>query len=412
MCVTKSPTIRSVRCCFLLMLGTIAVQIPVNLTRSARAQEATRSPEQTTADTPVTIVTVSASSKQWPRKGEGDVIELADGRLLLVSMEFGGEGDDFAKTRLVAHESSDGGLTWGGHRVITDTAPGDVNVYSPNLIRGQDGGVLLIFHRNHDAKGNDPRGGFTLHAWKSSDEGRTFNPLSEFFPRGPYQLCNATVKRLRSGRLLLPLNSAVPAVPGDHGPWGKFAVSVAFSDDDGRTWQASADKLTLPKRGAMEPHVEQAGDGRVLMVMRSQLGKLQLSESTDDGVHWSEPRPIDLTTPESCPELVRIPSTGDLLMIWNNSFDPNFRSHFGKRSPLSAAISKDHGRTWQPIGDIESDPRRAFSNPGCRFTRDGRAVINYWTCEYLPDWRMQDIIDLRVAIIAPTWFDRTAKPSP
>jgi sialidase-1 len=161
----------------------------------------------------------------------------------------------------------------------------------------------------------------------------------------------------------------------------------------------------------MEPHVEQAGDGRVLMVMRSQLGKLQLSESTDDGAHWSEPRPTDLNAPESCPELVRIPSTGDLLMIWNNSFDPDFRSHFGKRSPLSAAISKDHGRTWQPIGDIESDPRRAFSNPGCRFTRDGRAIINYWTCEYLPDWRMQDIIDLRVAIIAPDWFDRSAKTS-
>lgn len=409
MSATKPPAVRTVRCLSLMTLGMATAPLLIGLTRPAPAQEATRSQDNEITDAAVTIVTVSASSKQWPRKGEGDVIELSDGRLLLVSMEFGGEGDDFAKTRLVAHESSDGGSTWGGHRVITDTAPGDVNVYSPNLIRAQDGGVLLIFHRNHDAKGNDPNGGFTLHAWKSSDEGRTFKPLSEFFARGPYQLCNATVKRLRSGRLLLPLNSAVP---GDHGPWGKFAVSVAFSDDDGRTWQSSADKLTLPKRGAMEPHVEQAGDGRVLMVMRSQLGKLQLSESTDDGAHWSEPRPTDLNAPESCPELVRIPSTGDLLMIWNNSFDPDFRSHFGKRSPLSAAISKDHGRTWQPIGDIESDPRRAFSNPGCRFTRDGRAIINYWTCEYLPDWRMQDIIDLRVAIIAPDWFDRSAKPSP
>lgn len=44
------------------------------------------------------------------------------------------------------------------------------------------------------------------------------------------------------------------------------------------------------------------------------------------------------------------------------------------------------------------------SNPGCRFTRDGRAILNYWTCEYLPDWRIQDIIDLRVAVIDTAWF--------
>ncbi len=346
-----------------------------------------------------TIVTVSKSTPELPRKSEGDVVELTDGRLLLVSMEFGGDGSDFATTRLVAHESSDGGLTWGGHRVITDTAPNDVNVYSPNLIRAKDGGILLIFHRLHGKVGSGYS--YTLHAWKSADEGKTFSPLAEFAARRDFALCNATVKRLASGRLLLPVS---PAVPGDHGPWGKYAATVLYSDDDGRTWTEAANRLTLPKRGAMEPHVEQAGDGRVLMVMRNQLGTLHLSESTDDGVHWSEPKSIGLASPESCPELTRIPSTGDLLMIWNHSFDPDFRSHYGKRSPLTAAVSKDHGRTWQHVRDIETDPRRAFSNPGCRFTRDGRAILNYWTCEYLPDWRMQDIIDLRVAVIDTAWF--------
>jgi hypothetical protein len=108
---------------------------------------------QTPAKTPTagkkSIVTVSASTPERPRKSEGDVIELKDGRLLLISMEFGGDGNDFAITRLVAHESADGGRTWAGHRLITDTAPGDVNVYSPNLIRAQDGGILLLFMRQH-----------------------------------------------------------------------------------------------------------------------------------------------------------------------------------------------------------------------------------------------------------------------
>lgn len=155
----------------------------------------------------------------------------------------------------------------------------------------------------------------------------------------------------------------------------------------------------------MEPHVEEARDGRVLMVMRSQLGSLFMSESRDGGMTWSKPQTTGLRAPESCPEITRIPETGDLLVIWNNSpYDPQFASHYGKRSPLTAAVSRDEGRTWSHVRDIEADPSRAFSNPGCRFTRAGTAIVNYWTCEYLPTWYMQDVIDLRVAVIETAWF--------
>ena len=34
-------------------------------------------------------------------------------------------------------------------------------------------------------------------------------------------------------------------------------------------------------------------------------------------------------------------------------------------------------------------------------------MINYWTCEYLEGWRMQDVIDLRVAVIETGWFYET-----
>lgn len=344
------------------------------------------------------IVTVAATTPEYTRKSEGDVIELNDGRLLLVYMEFSGDGSDFAWTRLVAQESADGGLSWGAHRVIADTAPGDVNVYSPNLIRAADGGLLLLFMRQHTASPST----CTQHIWKSTDEGRSFVPHVEFAARQDFGLCNATVKRLASGRLLLPVS---PAVPGEHGPWGAYAVTVLFSDDDGLTWKEAANRVELPMRGAMEPHVEQTRDGRVLMVMRNQLGSLFMSESGDEGVTWSLPQTTGLRTPESCPELTRIPATGDLLMVWNNApYDPGFRSHYGKRSPLTAAVSRDEGRTWEHVRDIEDDPTRAFSNPGCRFTSGGNAIVNYWTCEYLPDWAIQDVIDLRVAVVDTEWF--------
>jgi len=345
------------------------------------------------------IVTVAEHSREFTRNSEGDVIELKDGRLFLAYMEFSGDGSDLAKTRIVAVESADGGLTWGKHRVLADTAPGDMNVYSPNLVRAIDGGILLIFMRQHSA--TPPS--ITEYVLKSTDEGRTFLPFSEFAAKKQYSLCNAVVKRLSSGRLLLPVNP--PDKIGENAYAHTGSGAVLYSDDDGKTWKEAANRLFLPMRGVMEPHVEETRDDRVLMVMRNQLGSLFVSESRDRGVTWSKPQTSGLSTPESCPELTRIPETGDLLMIWNNSpYDPAFTSHYGKRSPLTAAVSRDEGRTWQNVRDIESDPSRAFSNPGCRFMCNGNAIVNYWTCEYLPNWCMQDIIDLRIAIVETKWF--------
>jgi len=53
--------------------------------------------------------------------------------------------------------------------------------------------------------------------------------------------------------------------------------------------------------------------------------------------------------------------------------------------------------------DIETEPGYAHTNPGCRFTHDGRAIFNYCVCEHL-DGYMQDLFDLRVALIDTPWF--------
>jgi len=348
----------------------------------------------------IKIQTVAEHDSDYTRKSEGDVIELRDGNLLLSYMEFGGDGSDFSRTRLVAVESEDGGSTWNNHRVITETATGDINVYAPNLIRLSTGEILYVFARYHKGK---PRIA-THHVWRSVDEGRTFVPHSMIGDHVPLGSCNATVKKLTSGRLLFPMCVMIPEQTDD--PYGGTYDGVVYhSDDGGIRWTESNNRICLPMRGVMENHVEETRDGRVIQVMRNQLGSLFLSYSSDGGETWTKPQTSGLSTPESCPELVRIPATGDLLMIWNNSpYDPGYASHYGKRTPLTAAVSTDEGRTWGHLRNIENDPKRAYSNPGCRFTRDGRAIINYWTCEYLPNGCMQDIIDLRVAQIETAWF--------
>jgi sialidase-1 len=343
------------------------------------------------------IVTVARSTPDLPRKSEADVLELRDGRVLMIYMEFAGEGSDFSSTRLVVVESADGGLSWSGHRVLVETGPGDMNVYSPNLVRRSDGAILFLYMRQH---GRDPYAS-TQVSWISTDEGRTFSPFAAFAERKSFNLCNAVVRRLASGRFLLPVcvvGDATPVCPA-------YCATVLWSDDDGATWNESAQRIRLPMRGVMEPHVEETADGRVLMVMRNQLGSMFFCSSRDGGVTWTLPQASGLPTPESCPELRRIPATGDLLLVWNPApYEPDYCSHFGKRTPLSAAVSADGGATWSPPRAIETDPGRAFSNPGCRFLSDGACLVHYWTCDYTARGYMQDIIDLRVARIEPSWF--------
>ena len=72
----------------------------------------------------------------------------------------------------------------------------------------------------------------------------------------------------------------------------------------------------------------------------------------------------------------RIPSTGDLLLIWNNTFTAD-AGHGGRRTPLTAAISTDEGQSWQQMRDLESSQQKTFAYVSLTFIK-GNAVITYW----------------------------------
>src|SRR5262249_44102531 len=128
--------------------------------------------------------------------------------------------------------------------------------------------------------------------------------------------------------------------------------------------------------------------------------------SKDGGRTWSKGESLGIEAPESCPELVRLPKTGDLLLIWNAAkYDPKWFSHFGKRTPLSTAVSKDGGKTWSKPRHLETDPTWAFSKPGCFFTSKGTALIHYWACAYQRTGAMSNYpIHLKLAIVSADWL--------
>jgi len=359
---------------------------------------------RTTAVEPV-IVTVAKADDKYVRHSEGTAVELKDGRLLLAWIEFTkGDGDsDFFPARIVAKTSTDGGKTWGNYRVVAKPASGEISAFSPNLLRLKDGRLLFVYMRYLSfAKAQNKYPPATTVAMISEDDGKSFRPLATILNEQPITVCSHSLKQLASGRIVLPLNRDL-SKKGQPDHW---EAGLAYSDDGGKSWKQSDGWVDAPKRGAMEPHVEEVKPDQLLMVMRTQMGAVYRADSHDGGKTWSKAVSLGIEAPESCPELYRVPKSGDLLLIWNGArYDPKWASHFGKRTPLSSAISKDGGKTWSKPRHIETDPRWAFSNPGAYFTSKGTLFLNYWACKYTAKGYMSNYpIDLKAAIVETRWL--------
>src|SRR5207253_1824799 len=111
----------------------------------------------------------------------------------------------------------------------------------------------------------------------STDESRTFGPsIPVTNAPGYHVMNNDRVTVLTSGRLICPIGWTDDVVKSGG---GHFVSCCYFSDDMGRTWQKSSDQVDQPKRGAMEPEVVELEHGKLLMIVRTQLGRIATSLS-------------------------------------------------------------------------------------------------------------------------------------
>jgi len=272
----------------------------------------------------------------------------------------------------VGRTSNDGGRTWSDQRVLQKNT-GGLNVMSVTLRRLSGGssvgkpGTLAMFYLQKNSF-ND----LDLLVRFSADDAATFSePTLVTSDDGYHVVNNDRVTQLSTGRLLVPAASTADVRKVNH-----FVSHCYISDDAGRTWRNGRGLVDAPKRGAMEPEVIELNDGRVLMIVRTQLGFIGKSYSTDGGDTWTKMETLGVKAPEAPSTLRRIPSTGDLVLIWNDTFVPG-AGHGGKRTPLTMAVSRDEGQTWRTVGNLESNPKRTFSYPSLIFVRD-RAVLSYW----------------------------------
>ena len=345
----------------------------------------------------LSVQTVRVGTEQSPRHSEASILQRKDGSLLMAwqhhQKDPSAHCGDMLPSHIALAESYDSGKTWVNERIVATMKDACVNVYCPSFLRNADGSVSLYFMRYMQLEKGKPQLN-NYYRITSRDEGETWTEEETLWENNYFVPINHSIKRLADGSVLMPVCGNLADL------WSKdtnYKVMVYRSTDDFQTWTVS-NTLTLPMWGCMEPCIAQRSDGSLNMVMRTQLGSVFYSESFDGGATWTKPQTTGLHAPESCPCIVSIPHTDAQLVIWNNSeYDHNYRSHYGKRTPLTMAISTDGLKTFTDFFDIETDPNRAFTNPSVTVTDDGLFVLNYWSAPYNEKGNFGLPLDLKIA---------------
>lgn len=313
---------------------------------------------------PIRTLQVSPGENN-PRNSEGDFITLMNGRILYIYSHFSGSsGSDFGNAYLASRYSTDKGKTWSVKDQLVLKQEGEMNVMSVSLLRLKNGHIALFYLKKNSE--DDCRPMMRI----SKDEGRSWSdPVSCITDKqGYFVLNNNRVVQLKNGRLLMPvaLHKAL------EGKWqNTAAIFTYYSDDSGATWTCSEAVPNNTEIVTQEPGVIELKDGTIMMFIRASGGVQQLSYSKNQGQTWSHIETSNIKSPVSPSSITRIPSTGDLLLVWNNNGIDQ------KRTPLSIAISRDEGKTWDKVKNVENDPDGSFCYTAIHCTGT-HVLLGFW----------------------------------
>ncbi len=317
-----------------------------------------------------------------PRNSEGAFLELNDGRLMFAYTRFYGGSDDNAGADIAAVYSSDNGLTWTREPEIIIKNDAAENVMSVSLLRLADRRIALLYLRKNGLHDCRPYLRF------SSDEGKTWGPPILAIPApGYFVVNNDRLVQLGSGRLIVPaaFHRLKGENPKDFKNFDPRAIALFYlSDDGGRSWRESDSWWALPafsQTGLQEPGLIELKNGTLFAWARTDQGCQYGMISSDGGKTWSAPFPAPFKSPNSPLSMKRIPSTGDLLAVWNDHSGrfpyPKNHAVYGGRTPLVSAVSRDEGKTWGNFREIENDPGSGYCYTAIDF-KDKWVYLAYW----------------------------------
>lgn len=226
--------------------------------------------------------------------------------------------------------------------------------WNPILHKGING-ELALFYR----LGKDPR--HTISMFKRSfDKGQSWS-IEEILPAGIIGPTKSKPLIDKEGNLIC--GSSVEA----GAPEDQFKATACWIEILSNQQWSKYGPLEIPGKrfGCIEPTLFFTGDGVLKMLCRDRSNKIcsegwiWIAESKDMGRTWSELIKTNLPNPDSGIEALALPNE-NILLIFNNS-----HTH---RYPLSVALSKDNGLSWNILFNIEEEsgefPSAAIDSQG------------------------------------------------
>lgn len=331
----------------------------------------------------------------------GPVAALSDGSLLWVTTE--PEAPYLSKSmwaisRLAMRRSTDGGNSWSDAQLLAQGTE-EYSLLSHAMRQLASGTILHIYSRysGYDYETGTPAKSLNqIYIQRSDNAGRTWSEATNLNTGERYQGDILSMEQLRDGRVVYPFCFLTDVK-------SQFAVSVMYSDDDGKTWTRSESVLRTGgggfESGASEPTVVQLPDGRLWMLIRAQTGFLWESFSEDRGKSWS--RAVESRLPSSnAPATACRLRNGEIAVAWNDHVESNYA-----RQSLVVGLTKD-GRTFKAVRefdftDFTDDPTASIPHvtyPYLAEAKDGKLVVSYnkgnWSRHNRPS----------LARISPQWI--------
>jgi predicted neuraminidase len=290
------------------------------------------------------------------------IVELRNGDLL--AAWFGG-----------THENAPDVAIWAARRTAGNwSAPYElvrepnIACWNPVLFHTKDGRLWLYYKFGPSART------WTGARLVSNDEARSWSQ-PEHLPAG-------LLGPIKDKPLVLPNGTIVSGTSVES--YSSWAAWIDRSTDNGKTWTkiGPIGPITVPSQpappsqpdqaehvsGIIQPTIVPLGSQHLRLYARStsDIGRICIADSFDNGLTWTEAHPTDLPNPNSGIDAIGL-RDGRVVLIFNNTTQG--------RTPLNLAVSAD-GEHFKIFATLEDQPGE-YSYPAIIQGKAGELDITY-----------------------------------